>query len=191
MSFRTALRALFFVFLGAGGATLRAQPLPEGFLCCNMRSDGSWISDVNYVDSSKQIVPVGTPVKATGYGRYRVFIEFDGKKQAIGNDYSRTVKMTEFAQRYIVPADPTKALPDMPRKVREAVVSARVTRGMTRAQVLMAVGYPIASATPDLDAPVWRYWTSRSAEYQVYWGADGRVESIFGAPATRALIELE
>jgi len=26
-----------------------AQSKPEGYLCCNMRSDGSWISDINYI----------------------------------------------------------------------------------------------------------------------------------------------
>ena len=117
--------------------------------------------------------------------------EVDGKKQAIGNDYSRTVKMEDFALRYVIAQDPIAALSNASPKVREAVKNGRITRGMTRAQVLTAVGYPIASATPDLDAPLWRYWTSRSAEYQVFWGNDGRVERIFGAAATRALVELE
>ncbi len=185
------LAPLLSIALCSAAADARSQPLSEGFLCCNMHSDGSWISDVNYVVGAKQTIAAGTPIRVTGFGRYRVLIEFDGQKQAIGNDYSRTVKMEEFAQRYVVAQDPTAALRSAPPKVREAAKSGRITRGMTRAQVLMAVGYPIASATPDLDAPLWRYWASRSAEYQVFWGDDGRVERIFGAPATRALVELE
>lgn len=188
---RTRLALTLWIALCSSAASVRSQPQVEGFLCCNMRSDGSWISDSNYVDGAKQMIAAGTPVRITGYGRNRVLIEFDGQKQAIGNDYSRTLKLEEFAQRYVVPQDPTAALRSAPPKVREAVKSARITRGMTRAQVLMAVGYPIASATPDLAAPLWRYWASRSAEYQVFWGDDGRVERIFGAPATRALVELE
>ncbi|MEQ1806630.1 MAG: hypothetical protein ABL900_14740 [Burkholderiaceae bacterium] len=188
---RTPLAALLIAALGGTATVARSQGPSEGFLCCNLRSDGSWISDVNYVAGAKQTIPAGTPVKVTGFGRYRVFIEFDGKKQALGNDYSRTVKMEEFAQRYIVPQDPWAALRSAPPKVRDAVKNSRISRGMTRAQVLMALGYPIASATPDLDAPLWRYWTSSSAEYQVFWGEDGRVDKIFGAAATRALVELE
>jgi hypothetical protein len=188
----TRLAAILCIALCSGAAAVRAQPAWEGYLCCNMHSDGSWISDANYVVGAKQNIAAGTPVRITGHGRYRVLIEFDGgQKQAIGNDYSRTVKMEEFAQRYVVPQDPTAALRSAPPKVREAVKSGRIMRGMTRAQVLMALGYPIASATPDLDAPLWRYWASKSAEYQVFWGDDGRVERIFGAPATRALIEIE
>jgi hypothetical protein len=188
---RTTLVSLLFVALCSTRMAVHSQAQPEGFLCCNMRSDGSWISDVNYIDGAKQVIPAGTPIRVTGYGRYRVFVEFDGQKQAIGNDYSRTVKMEEFALRYVVADDPNVALRGVPPKVREAIKAARIARGMTRAQVLMAVGYPIASATPELNAPLWRYWTSRSAEFQVFWGDDGRVDRIFGAAATRALIELE
>lgn len=180
------------LFSALGGACAQVQP--EGFLCCNMRSDGSWISDINYF-SGTHVVPAGTPLKVTGYGRYRIYVEFAGnierKQQAIGNDYSRSVKMEEFALRYVVPDNPNARLASYPPKVRQAIEAARVTRGMTREQVLMAVGYPIASETTDLGAPLWRYWTSRSGEYQVFWGEDGRVDKIFGAPATRALVELE
>ncbi len=59
----------------------------SGFLCCNMRSDGSWISDSNYAEDGKRVIPAGTPVQVTGYGRYRVNVLIDGKKQSIGNDY--------------------------------------------------------------------------------------------------------
>ena len=191
MLHRNKLRACAFALLAASCAAAHAQPQFEGFLCCNMRSDGSWISDINYVGSSKQIVPAGTPLKVTGYGRHRVRVEFDGRNEAIGNDYSRTVKLEDFAQRYVVQKNPALELEKFPAKIREAVKTMRITRGMTRQQVLMAVGYPIASATPELDEALWRYWTSRSAEYQVLWGDDGRVDKIFGAPETRALVVLE
>jgi len=43
----------------------------------------------------------------------------------------------------------------------------------------------IASATPDLDAPLWRYWTSSSAEYQVLWGDDGLPLGLVEAKRTK------
>ena len=51
----------------AGAA--QAQATWNGWLCCNMRTDGSWISDINYDESHKTIIPAGTPVEMTGYGR--------------------------------------------------------------------------------------------------------------------------
>jgi hypothetical protein len=191
MPHRIAIRSSLFAALSAFGLAALAQPLMEGFLCCNMRSDGSWISDINYIGSGKQIVPAGTPIKVTGYGRHRVLIEFDGKKQALGNDYSRDLKLEDFAKRYILATDPVARLETYPPKVREAIKVMRITRGMTREQVLMAVGYPITSYNPDIEAPLWRYWISRSGEYQVFWGDNGRVDKVFGAPEIRAQIVLE
>ena len=170
----------------------RAQTPPfQGFLCCNMQSDGSWISDINYRAEGKKLVHAGTPVKVTGFGRWRVLVEIGGQSLAIGNDYSRSMSMEEFARRYVVAEDPSPRVQSAPAKVREAIQAAKVTRGMTREQVLLAIGYPITSYNEKLDAPIWRYWLDRSSEYQVFWGADGHVERVFGAPAVRAKVALE
>jgi hypothetical protein len=179
--------------LGLPGTGVQAQSPQgfEGFLCCNMQSDGSWISDINYHAQGKQRVKAGTPVKVTGYGRWRVLVEIDGKSLAIGNDYSRDIKLEDFARRYVVAEDPAAALKGVPAKVREAIAEGKVMRGMTRPQVLMALGYPISSYTPNLDVPLWRYWLDRSSEYQLFWGPDGRVERVFGAPAVRARVVAE
>jgi hypothetical protein len=44
---------------------VKARPAPpeKGFLCCNMRTDGGWISDSNHPESGKRIIPLGTPVR--------------------------------------------------------------------------------------------------------------------------------
>ena len=130
-------------------------------------------------------------MKATGFGRNRVFVEFPDGKQAIGNDYSRNLDLSAFAQRYIVAADPRKKIAGYSPKVRKAIETARVMPGMTREQVLMAVGYPVSSENPQLDAKVWRFWLSSFAEFQVIFGADGRVKEITTDPPTRNLVVME
>jgi hypothetical protein len=171
-----------------------AQALPEpaqGFLCCNMRTDGSWISDINYAENGKRIVPLGTPVKATGYGRHRVYVELDGKKQAIGNDYSRDLDLTSFAKRYVVAEDPKLKLASYPPKIRQAIETAHLVPGMTREQVFMSVGYPVSSENPQLDAKVLRFWLSSFAEFQVLFDDKGRVKDITTDPQTRNLVVME
>jgi hypothetical protein len=168
-----------------------ALATPEGYLCCNMRSNGSWISDINYAEAGTRIVAAGTPIKATGYGRYRVHVEIAGAKQAIGNDYSRDIQMVAFAQRYIVKDDPKARLATYPAKVREAISDARVSPGMTKEQVLMAVGYPVSSENPNLEARTWRYWLSSFAEFQVIWDANGRVKEIATDVSTRNVVVAE
>lgn len=168
-----------------------AQDVGDGFLCCNMRSDGSWISDSNYLESGKTTIPAGTPVKFIGYGRNRVNVEIDGKKQSIGNDYSRDLAREVFARRYIVKDDPRPRIAALPAKFRTAIESSRVTRGMTREQVLMALGYPISSETPHLDAPLWKYWLWTFSPFDVYFGSDGKVDRVDTDPETRARVWLD
>ncbi|RZL92047.1 MAG: hypothetical protein EOP82_11180 [Variovorax sp.] len=177
--------------LGALALPAVAQPTFEGFLCCNMRTDGSWISDSNYAESGKRIIPVGTPTKVTGYGRQRVHVELAGGKQSIGNDYSRDLNLETFAKRYVVSEDPAAKLAGYPPKIRDAIKSARVTKGMTREQVAMAVGYPITSENPSLDASIWRMWISSFGEYQILFDNAGRVREITTDPQTKNLVVMD
>jgi hypothetical protein len=178
------LRPLF-IAAALAAASAQAQQVPEkGFLCCNMRTDGSWISDINYEESGKRIVPLGTPLKFTGYGRYRVYVEIDGKRQAIGNDYSRDLKNEQFAARYILPANPKDKLAAAPARVRKAVEQAKVAKGMTREQVLMAVGYPVSSENPSLEALQWKYWLWSFSPFTVSFDDNGRVTGVKSDPDT-------
>lgn len=177
------------IFLLAGAlavsAPAAAQSEFEGYLCCNMRTDGSWISDSNYAENGKRVIPVGTPAKVTGYGRYRVKVLLNGEKQAIGNDYSRDLDDEAFARRYIVSEDPKAKIARFPEKTQKAISSQRIHKGMTREQVLMSLGYPISSENPNLDADMWRYWLSSFAEFQVMFDKAGRVSDITTDPQTR------
>jgi len=168
-----------------------AQPTFDGFLCCNMRTDGSWISDSNYAENGKKVIPVGTPARVTGYGRNRVQVELAGSKQAIGNDYSRDLDLGAFAKRYVVGEDPARKIAGYPPKIRDAIKSARITKGMTREQVAMAVGYPISSENPNLDAPVWRMWLGSFSEFQVLFDNRGQVREVTTDPQTRNLVVMD
>ena len=189
MSLHTTVIAA--LLLGGLSSSVMAQANFDGFLCCNMRTDGSWISDSNYAESGKKLIPVGTPTRVTGYGRNRVQVEIAGSKQAIGNDYSRDIQLPAFAQRYVVTEDPARKIAGYAPKVRDAIKSARITKGMTREQVLMAVGYPISSENPNLDAPVWRTWLGSFSEFQVLFDGTGRVRAVETDPQTRNLVVMD
>jgi hypothetical protein len=185
------ITAVVAALFGALTLPAIAQPTFDGFLCCNMRTDGSWISDSNYVESGKRVIPVGTPVRVTGYGRNRVHIEVAGGKQDIGNDYSRDIQLGAFAQRYVVSEDPARKIAGYPPKIRDAIKAAKITKGMTREQVAMAVGYPISSENPSLDAPLWRMWIGSFSEYQVLFDSAGRVREVTTDPQTRNVVVMD
>jgi hypothetical protein len=178
------------VAVGAAGLALGADTF-SGYLCCNMRSDGSWISDINYTGSGMTVIPAGTPVKVLGYGHYRVKVEIAGKKQAIGNDYSRDLPLDVFAKRYVVADNPADKLSQYPERVRTAITSARLVKGMTREQVLMSVGYPVSSENAHLEDKVWRFWLSSFAEFRVKFDDQQRVSDVEGDPDTRDKVLLQ
>ena len=190
MSLRTTAVAVA-ALLGALSLPAAAQPTFDGFLCCNMRTDGSWISDGNYAESGKRIIPAGTPARVTGYGRNRVQVELNGSKQAIGNDYSRDLNLEAFARRYVLAEDPGPTLASYPLRIREAIAAGKVTRGMTRQQARMAVGWPVSSENANPEAKVLRHWLSSFAEYQLVFDADGRISDINTDPATRNAVVME
>jgi hypothetical protein len=183
--------ALSTLLLAAAPAALLAQTMPEGFLCCNMRTDGKWISDINYVAPGKSVLPPGTPIKVTGYGRHRAMVQVAGTNQTLGNDYSRDIPLEAFAQRYVVAADPQLKIQTFSPRVQEAIKSARLFPGMTREQVLMSVGYPVTSENPRLEATIWRYWLGMSEEFQVVFDAQGVVKEIGALPLARNQVVME
>jgi hypothetical protein len=185
------LHVLLFVAFATTSISASAEDKPAGFLCCNMRSDGSWISDINYDENGKHLIPVGTPIKVTGYGRYRVRVDIDGKSQAIGNDYSRDLALDVFAKRYVVAEDPRVKIAGFPKKIQEAIASSRVSIGMTREQVMMSVGYPVSSENHNIDDKTWRFWLTSFGEYHVSFDESNRVTEVAGDMPTKSKVLME
>jgi len=184
-------KIFIFAVLAAIPIHAFAQDKFAGYLCCNMRTDGSWISDINYDENGKHIIPVGTPVKVTGYGRYRVKIEIDGKNQAIGNDYSRDLALDVFAKRYVVADNPAAKIAAYPPNVQQAIATARIVIGMTREQVLMSVGYPVSSENHNLDDKTWRFWVSSFSEFRVTFDDSGRLIEVSGDADAKSKILMQ
>ena len=157
-------------------------PMLSGYLCCNMRTYGNSISDINYDEQGTSIVAVGTPARITAYDFRWFDADLGGKPQRIKNDYSRNITLADFAKRYVVTEDPKQKMAAFPPAVRDAIVVGKVAPGMTREQVLMAIGYPVAGENPSLDALTWRYWRDSWSEYQVIFDEKGLVKTVAGNP---------
>ncbi|QNK68330.1 cell envelope protein SmpA [Variovorax sp. PAMC26660] len=157
-------------------------PMVSGYLCCNMRTYGDSISDINYDEQGTRIVAVGTPARITSYDFRWFSLDLGGKPQRIKNDYSRNITLPEFAQRYVVTTDPKQTMAAFAPAVRDAILAAKVMPGMTREQVLMAIAYPVTSENPSLDAPIWRYWRDSWSEFQVHFDEKGLVKAVVGDP---------
>lgn len=164
-----------------------AQPaLANGYTCCNFHHDKDWINDGNY--AQLPMIPAGSPIKVTSYGRYRAHVDIDGKPFRLGLDYGRDRETTEqWVGKLIVQDDPKARLATYPAAVRTAIQKGQVMVGMTKEQVIMSLGYPLTNENPRLDAPFWRYWWSSFGEYQVHWSHE-RVSKVTGNEQTVALM---
>jgi hypothetical protein len=192
-----SIAALLLVGLAAHGllvcpaavaADKTSDPLPRrGFTCCNLHHEADWINDGNY--ASLPMIPVGSPATVENYGRQRANVEIDGKKMRLGHDYGREQESLEqWVHKIIVDEDPKPKIAAFPLAIREAIGQGKVMVGMTREQVIMAVGYPLTSETPSLDSTLWRHWISSFGEYQLLWGSDGKIKEIAGDETTRNVI---
>lgn len=161
--------------------------LPSGYTCCNFHYDKDWINDGNY--AQLPMLPAGSPIKVIEYGRYRVHVDIDGKPFRLGLDYGRERETTEqWIAKLVVHDDPKAKLAGYPAAVRKAIQNGQIMVGMTREQVIMALGYPLTSENPRLDAPYWRYWWSSFGEYRVHWNGGGRVSGVTGNADTVTLM---
>ncbi|WP_328576363.1 outer membrane protein assembly factor BamE domain-containing protein [Ideonella sp. BN130291] len=143
---------------------------------------------MTYADEGLSLLPAGTPVKITGFGRQRVHLQIDGKPIDLGNDYSRTLDLPTFAARYVVVDDPTRELMQADPETAAAVRGGKLRPGMTKAQVVMALGYPVSSENPSFDAPRWRYWVSSERGYTVVFDAQGKLLQLEGEPDVVAFV---
>ena len=181
------LAPLAFATLICTPAQVFAEDLLSGFLCCNMHSDGQEISDISIGGPEQHVVPVGSPIRATSYGKHRVKVVVENKNQALLNEYSRDLPVEQFAKRYIVPDDPAVKIKSFPQNIQYAIAAGHLVKGMTREQVLMSVGYPASSEVPNLVSKEWLFWITDKVQYRVKFDEKERladVENVVDARAT-------
>jgi len=166
------------------------EPRFAGFTCCNLHYSGDWVSDLNY--SSYARIPAGTPIKITDYGRWRIAVEIDGKKMRIGLDYGRRQEtLAQYARKLTVDRDLRFRMASFPAVVQDAIGAGKLLPGMSKEQVLMAVGFPARHETASVNDTKWKLWHTSRVPYYVTFDDRGRVKEIEIDPAQRASVVFE
>ena len=150
------------------------------YLCCNLHYERPEVTDVNYQQGA--LVPLGTRVQILEVRRSAVKFQPEGHPPitAVLKHGRKIITMETFIDRLLVEKDPRAKLPraagkkgaEQAERVRKAIEAGQVEVGMTREQVLMALGYPPAHRTPSLDAPQWTYWQNHWATFIVVFDGD-------------------
>lgn len=177
------MRTIRFVLAGVvalAATAATAQDKPEGYTCCNFHYDRDWISDANW--GNLPMIPAGARIRVLDYGSHRASVEIDGKPMRIGHDYGRNEESLEkFISKLVVKSNPRAKIDKASPKAKAAMREARVVPGMTKEQVIVAVGYPPTHRTRSTDESVWNYWASRAGRYEVHFKGN-TVERVSGAP---------
>lgn len=167
------------------GRVSSAAGLRLGYACCNLRYSGDWISDQS--SGELPFIPVGTRILVRSVEGDRAEIEAGEKPYRMGLDYGRKLEKTaEWVDKLVVLQDPAERLAKYPTHFRTAIEAGRLLPGMSRDQVLMAVGYPSTYDTPKLDATPWKMYWNRT-QYLIHWSA-GKVSRIEASPDLLAKI---
>lgn len=150
------------------------QPL---YLCCNVRTDTDWLSDGGFLVG--QIIPAGAPVKHLGTNRGVANIEIDGKRYRLGNEFGVRAEPTEqWLKKVLVTTDPSTKIKTYPASVQTALRSGNIARGMSKDQVVIALGHPPAHANGSLDALEWTYMANRWVRYTILFDQNARVRDV-------------
>ena len=161
------------------------EPRFAGFTCCNLHFSGDWVSDLNY--ASQERIPAGTPIKIVDYGRWRIITEIGGRRIRIGLDYGRRQEtLAQYARKLTVDRDLRFRIASFPPLVQDAIAAGKLLPGMSKEQVVMAVGFPPRHETPSVADARWKLWYSSRVPYFVAFDERGRVKEIEIDPAQRA-----
>ncbi|MEO6364158.1 MAG: hypothetical protein ABIO71_13080 [Caldimonas sp.] len=161
----------------------------DRYTCCNLHYEDRWIGDSN--SARLPFIAAGSRAKVVGWGRYRAFLNIEGRPISAGLDYSRGQQTREqFADRILVKEDPRLRIATFSPEARAAIAVGKVRLGMTREQVLISLGIPRADRTPDLGASRWVFFASEREEFDLDFGSDDRVVAIHAATRVRDAVWL-
>jgi len=170
---RALLVVMAVTVLAACNAPLQSPFLGQTrYLCCNLHYDKTTITDVNYQVGT--LVPLGTPVTITDVRQKSVTFEPQGQPPiTLVLKYGRKqTTMDALFSRLFLTTDPRRGLARVPAKTRALIEVGDIANGMTKDEVVMALGYPPAHRTPSIDGAVWQYWQDRWHQFSVYFDGD-------------------
>ncbi len=189
LSMLVALLGLGFLLSGCGAAKLSPavqesfQKQATMYTTRNMhynigRHAVPLIESTNY--QVGMLIPVNSQVKMVGINSKQMQFLYKGTPITLKNvpKYSG-VDINTVAEKYFS-AKPVD-LKKFSKAEQDAIKSATIVKGMSKASVLVSLGTPPAHRTPNVDADQWTYWRNRWTTFTVDF-KNGKVLSNTPAP---------
>jgi hypothetical protein len=187
-----ALGVVVVVGLGGCGPSRRAVADPRVgqvfFLCCNLRYDPQKPEITDTLAAQGTLLPFATRVEVRKVTKDTVLFAPAGHSPItlVYEHGGKALRFDQYLNRLFVTEDPRLKLKKVPARQVKQVEKGTVVPGMSRDQVLLAVGYPPADRTPSLEAATWTYGDGTDADAFVVSFDGNRVSSVQRGAAGRA-----
>ena len=143
-------------------------------------SDANWYESAALLNSPSGALPFGTQVTVTDIGRKSFKIRSaEYGEFTVYHSYG-TDDLASYIAKLILREDPKPTVREYPEEIQDAIFDGRVVKGMTKEQVLIAIGYPPTHRTPGIGANEWTYWANRWRTYKLQFSRDGRLVRAWG-----------
>ena len=128
------------------------------YLCCNMFYPSARFHDANY-QVPGTFIPLGTQVRVTRMTDFEVsFVDVaSGRTFSWVKRYAQA-PLASLLSVWFVNENPRDTVDQFDESVRTLIYTGKVVPGMTKQQVIMALGFPPQHKTPDTSLDVWTYW---------------------------------
>lgn len=184
--FRTAFLVLALLLVACGGKNI-ATDLPGGGIVYNKynihafkdRSDIK-ASYANWVDVGlgQVVFPPNTKFQVGEWKRGFLLTKLDSGEQIFFEFDARRMGMSATEYVKLITSPSPASLTGLSKLDQQGVKQGKALKGMSKAGVMAALGYPAAHATPSLDADKWTYWRNRFRTMSVTFDASGKVTEI-------------
>ena len=182
---RVLALGLVVMLVSACGPKIRHYPELSNrwlFACCNLHFNKRfYASDANYSYAPDPIVvPAGTPVFVIDDNPAELHLLPEGQNQSLELTFKfGTSRMTadQYFHTVLLESDPREAMARTPSEVATAIQEGRLVEGMTKAQAVMARGYPPFHRTEGIEADTWTYYENAD-QVDVVQFVDGKLATV-------------
>lgn len=130
---------------------------------------------INYQQDG--FIPRCTEVDLIDVSKKKLTFEADGESyQYLFHKASGSFE--ENIQKYFQTSCKKSKLSKLNTIDKKGLKTGKVFKGMTKAGVILAIGYPPVHKTPTTDAKRWKYWTNRFNTFDVIFDKSGKVKKI-------------
>ncbi len=142
------------------------------YLCCNLRYEKPKITDVTYQIGT--LIPFGTRVQIVSVRRNAVEFQPEGYPviTMVLKFGKNQMSVDRMIDEWFVTEDPRKKLKKIPAKRVKLIEQGLIDDGMSKFEVMTALGIPAAHRTPTMESSEWHYWQNRWVEWTVYFDKD-------------------